>query len=124
MQSAFNKENNDSTLPYNFDSLVRQQQQIFNVTPVNLFNSADESPFNCIVNDWIINDCIDFIGNKTIMALHKDEDNKSKAEKTATSNTPKIVKAGQYVMESFDSMQVTNTVQDTLVFSKDVWIVS
>ncbi|MBK5445282.1 hypothetical protein [Peribacillus sp. TH24] len=124
MQSAFNKENNDSTLPYNFDSLVRQQQQIFNVTPVNLFNSADESPFNCIVNDWIINDCIDFIGNKTIMALHKDEDNKSKAEKTATSNTPKIVKAGQFVMESFDSMQVTNTVQDTLVFSKDVWIVS
>ncbi|MCO0598811.1 hypothetical protein NGI46_15380 [Peribacillus butanolivorans] len=124
MQSAFNKVNNDSTLPYNFDSLVRQQQQIFNVTPVILFISTDESPCNCIVNDWIIYDCIDFIGNKTIMALHKDEDNKSKVAKIAASSTPKIVKAGQYVMETFDSMQVTNKVQDTLVFSKDVWIVS
>ncbi|MEJ9232101.1 hypothetical protein LAV79_22065 [Peribacillus butanolivorans] len=98
MQSAFNKENNDSTLPFNLGPLLRQQQQTFNVTPVNLFISTDESPF------------------KTIMALHKDEDNKSKAAKTAASSTPKIVKSGQYVMETFDSMQVTNKVQDTLVF--------
>ena len=120
MQSAFNKENNNSTLPYNFDSLVRQQQQIFNVTQVNFFISTDESPCNCIVNDWIVYDCRDFIGNKTIMALHKDEDYKSKVAKTAASSIPKIFKSGQYVMETFDSMQVTNKVQDTLVFSKIV----
>ncbi|MGE7767189.1 hypothetical protein [Peribacillus sp. NPDC096540] len=118
MQSAFNKENTDSTLPFNFGSLVKQKQQIFNITPV------DFSPFNFIVNDWIIYDCIDFIGNTTIMALHKDEDNKPIAAKTVAGSTPKIVTAGQYVMETFDLMQVTDKVQDTLVFSKDVWKVS
>ncbi|MFD6442896.1 hypothetical protein ACFWDG_24715 [Peribacillus sp. NPDC060186] len=95
MQSAFNKENTYSTLPFNF-----------------------------IVNDWIIYDCMDFIGNKTIRALHKDEENKPRAAKTVAGSTPKIDTNGQYVMETFDSMQVTNKVQDTLVFSKDVWIVS
>ncbi|RRN72276.1 hypothetical protein EI200_08720 [Peribacillus simplex] len=105
MQSAFNKENPDTTLPFNFGSLVKQKQQIFNITPV------DFSPSNFIVNDWIIYDCIDFIGNETIMALHKDEDNKPKA-------------AGDYVMETFNLIQVMNKVQDTLFYSTDVWKVS
>lgn len=127
MTSAFEKENPNVAINYNFGSSGSLQQQIAQGAPVDLFFSAAEDKFDQLVEEGLIEDNgMNLLGNEIVLVVPKDADIRmnsftdiSKANKISI-GTPESVPAGKYAKETLENLDVWKSIEGKTVFAKDV----
>ncbi|WP_246945362.1 molybdate ABC transporter substrate-binding protein [Bacillus pinisoli] len=113
---------------YSFGSSGSLQEQITQGAPVDLFFSAAEDKFNTLVKEGKIDETetAHILTNELVLIVPK---NSGKPVKTfedliQTSRIavgiPESVPAGKYAKESLESLGLWSTLEDKLVFGKDV----
>lgn len=125
---TFEKENPNVKINYNFGSSGSLQQQISQGAPVDLFFSAAEDKFDQLVEEGLIEKEKGeaLLGNEIVLVVPKD-DNKGintfedlgKAEKISI-GTPESVPAGKYAKETLENLNVWKSIEEKMVFAKDV----
>lgn len=114
-------------LDYNFGGSGALQQQIMQGAPVDLFFSASESHFRAVVEEGYIDeeDTVDLLANELVLIIPQGKDTVSsfdeldKAEQIAIGN-PESVPAGEYSVETFESMGLMEELEDSFVYTEDV----
>ena len=130
IQNVYEKSHPNVKLRYNFGASGALQQQIENGAPVDLFFSAGKDKFNQLIKEGLIkkNESVDLIGNELVLIEPKNtnfqvknfEDLKSNEVKKISIGTPELVPAGQYAKESFEHMNLWPSINQKIVYAKDV----
>lgn len=123
----FNEENPDIQLDFNFGGSGALQQQISQGAPADIFFSASQSDFDTLVDEGAIDqeNSSQLLKNELVLVVPEDKtrvtsfDNLTSAENIAV-GTPESVPAGEYAMETFDSMNLTQDLEDKLIYAEDV----
>ena len=128
IKADFETENPNIILNFNFGGSGALQQQISQGAPVDVFVSAAEDKFQVLVDDGLIdkNDGTNLVGNELVLVVPKDSnigingfEDLAKAGKIAL-GTPESVPAGQYGKDTLKSLNLWNTVEDKVIYAKDV----
>jgi molybdate transport system substrate-binding protein len=126
--TAFEDENPNVKINYNFGASGSLQQQIFQGAPVDLFFSAAEDKFDQLVEEGLIEteNGIDLLGNEIVLVVPKDSnkgistfEDIGKAEKISI-GTPESVPAGKYAKETLENLNIWKSIERKTVFAKDV----
>jgi molybdate transport system substrate-binding protein len=129
IKKEFEKEHKNISISFNFGASGALQQQISQGAPVDIFFSAAEDKFQKLVDDGSIakKDGKNLVGNDIVLIVPKDsnsyistfEDLLDKANKISI-GTPSSVPAGMYGKESLVKMNVWKSIENKIVYAKDV----
>ncbi|WP_174567305.1 molybdate ABC transporter substrate-binding protein [Gottfriedia solisilvae] len=130
VQKVYEKQHPNVKLRFNFGASGALQQQIEKGAPVDLFFSAGKDKFAQLVNDGIIleDEYVDLVGNELVLVtptntesiVKKFEDLKKKDVMKISIGIPESVPAGQYAKESLENMNLWSSVEQKMVYAKDV----
>lgn len=123
----YNEENPDVQVDFNFGGSGALQQQISQGAPADMFFSASQSDFDTLVDASLIDEenSNQLLKNELVLVVPNDGssvtsfDDLTSAENIAV-GTPESVPAGEYAMETFDSMGITKDIENKLVYAEDV----
>lgn len=128
IKASFEKAHPNVQINYNFGASGALQQQISQGAPVDLFFSAAEDKFNLLVQKGDIEkkNSINLVGNDLVLVVPKDNSkginnfkDVSRAENISV-GTPESVPAGKYAQETFEALNIWNSLQGKVVYAKDV----
>ncbi|WP_456279523.1 molybdate ABC transporter substrate-binding protein [Bacillus sp. AK128] len=128
VKDNFEKEHNNIKINYSFGSSGSLQEQISQGAPVDLFFSAAEDKFSSLVEEGIVDqkESTLLLTNKLVLIKPKDktdfstfEDIVNHAERISI-GIPESVPAGKYAKETFEFMDLWETLQEKIVYAKDV----
>ncbi|MBP0725761.1 molybdate ABC transporter substrate-binding protein [Bacillus sp. RG28] len=130
IQSVYEKSHPNVKLRFNFGASGTLQQQIENGAPVDLFFSAGKDKFNKLIKEGLTSkkESVDLIGNELVLIEPKNsnfqvknfEDLKLNEVKKISIGTPDLVPAGQYAKESLENMNLWSSINQKIVYAKDV----
>ncbi|MHC0036633.1 molybdate ABC transporter substrate-binding protein [Pseudoneobacillus sp. C159] len=128
IKANFEEEYSNVKIFFNFGASGALQQQIAQGAPVDLFFSAAEDKFDALLEKGLINpgQGIDLVGNELVLVVPKDGDQAIKAfedlpkAKKVSIGTPETVPAGKYAKETLENIQVWPSLEDKVVYAKDV----
>lgn len=123
----YNEENPDVQVDFNFGGSGALRQQISQGAPADMFFSASQSDFDTLVEGEFINeeDSTQLLKNELVLVVPEGDttvtsfDDITEAEQIAV-GTPESVPAGEYAMETFDTMGLTEEIESSLVYAEDV----
>jgi len=124
----FTKDHPNVKINYNFGASGALQQQISQGAPVDLFFSAAEDKFDQLVEEGLIEkeNGVDLVGNEIVLVVPKEAtlgiksfEDLTKAERLSI-GTPESVPAGKYAKETLDKLNIWTSVEENMVFAKDV----
>ncbi|MBE4907551.1 molybdate ABC transporter substrate-binding protein [Bacillus luteolus] len=129
IKSKFEAKYPEIKITYNFGSSGTLQQQIIQGAPADLFFSAAEDKFYDLVEKGFItpDSGVDLVGNSLVLITPKEnskeikmfEDLPSQGE-TISIGTPETVPAGNYAKEVLVKLGIWNSLEQKIVFAKDV----
>lgn len=126
---AYTAEHPDVNITYNFGGSGTLQQQIEQGKPSDIFFSAGRSQMKALQDKGLMLDgsIKEFLGNKLVMITPRNgngftsfEDLKRLDVKKIAIGNPKTVPAGQYAMQTFDKLGLTDTIKSKLIYGDDV----
>lgn len=129
MTEAFNKEYPNVKLQFNFGSSGALQQQIEQGAPVDVFFSAGMKQMNALEEAGLLEEgsAVKALENHLALIVPADSTQTITFSSLADVNLEKLavgevesVPAGQYTMEVFDHLGITETLKPQLVYAKDV----
>ncbi|MFC0474938.1 molybdate ABC transporter substrate-binding protein [Robertmurraya beringensis] len=124
----FTKDHPNVKINYNFGASGALQQQISQGAPVDLFFSAAEDKFDQLVEEGLIEkeNGVDLVGNEIVLVVPKEAtlgiksfEDLTKAERLSI-GTPESVPAGKYAKETLEKLNIWTSVEENIVFAKDV----
>lgn len=124
----FTKDHPNVKINYNFGASGALQQQISQGAPVDLFFSAAEDKFDQLVEEGLIEkeNGVDLVGNEIVLVVPKEAtlgiksfEDLTKAERLSI-GTPESVPAGKYAKETLEKLNIWTSVEENMVFAKDV----
>ncbi|PGT82766.1 molybdate ABC transporter substrate-binding protein [Bacillus sp. AFS040349] len=129
IKTQFENEHQNIKVTFNFGSSGTLQQQILQGAPADLFFSAAEDKFDELIKKGFINEgnSVDLVGNKIVLVTPKDSQKgiesfsnlKEKADKISI-GIPETVPAGKYAKEMLEAIGEWESVENKIVYSKDV----
>lgn len=128
IKASFEKEYPNVKIAYNFGASGALQQQISQGAPVDLFFSAAKDKFQKLEQDGLIEkkNGTDLLGNELVLVVPKGSnkgiksfEDLTKADKIAL-GTPESVPAGQYGKGTLEKLNIWNSVEEKVVYAKDV----
>jgi molybdate transport system substrate-binding protein len=128
IKTDFEKKYPNLKVNYNFGASGSLGQQISLGAPVDLFFSAAEDKFNILVRKGLIDKDqeTDLVGNDIVLVVPKNVQNGInsfkdlyKAKKISI-GTPETVPAGKYAEETLKKINLWNSVDQKIVYAKDV----
>ncbi len=125
--ALYNEENKDVQVDFNFGGSGALQQQISQGAPADMFFSASQSDFDTLVEGDFIDesDSTQLLKNELVLVVPEGDttvtsfDDITEAKQIAV-GTPESVPAGEYAMETFESMGITEDLEERLVYAEDV----
>ncbi|WP_413377465.1 molybdate ABC transporter substrate-binding protein [Alkalihalobacillus sp. 1P02AB] len=128
VQEIFEEEYSHIDLLFNFGSSGTLQQQIQQGAPADLFFSAAEDKFDELVDEGLIDEenGIDLVGNEIVLVTPSEFPNDIQTftdletADTISIGTPESVPAGQYAKEMLENIDVWNSIEEKVVYAKDV----
>lgn len=128
LQTIYEKKHESIKILFNFGGSGALQQQILQGAPVDLFLSAAEDKFDALVEEGMIdrqqgtdllaNELVLVVPKHNVQQIHSFED-LQQAGKLAL-GTPETVPAGQYGMDTLKNMQLWDSLESKVVYTKDV----
>lgn len=123
----YNEENPDVQVDFNFGGSGALRQQISQGAPADIFFSASQSDFDTLVEGNLIDesDSTQLLKNELVLVVPEGDtkvtsfDDITEAEQIAV-GTPESVPVGEYAMETFESMGITEDLVGSLVYAEDV----
>ncbi|WP_025117338.1 molybdate ABC transporter substrate-binding protein [Lysinibacillus fusiformis] len=128
LKTTYEKEHDTIKILYNFGGSGALQQQILQGAPADLFFSAAEDKFDVLVEKELIDpkQGMDLLANELVLIVPKKNDKQiqsfedlKQAGKIAL-GTPETVPAGQYGVETLKNMQLWESLESKVVYTKDV----
>lgn len=129
IEKAFHEVYPNIDLQFNFGASGTLQKQIEQGAPVDIFFSAGMKQMNALKDAGLLDEesIKEVLNNRLALIVPKDSLKKIKfdtltgaeVEKIAVGE-PESVPAGQYTLQVFDALGITNTLQSKLVYAKDV----
>lgn len=129
MEEAFNNDYPNIKLQFNFGASGSLQQQIQQGAPVDVFFSAGKKQMEALKeNGLLVEDSVeDILANKLALIVSKNETKSITFENIASEDIQPIaigevesVPVGQYTLQVFDALGITETLKSRLVYAKDV----
>lgn len=129
IQDAYQEENPEVSLKFNFGGSGSLQQQISQGAPADLFFSAAEDKFDLLVEDGTIakEDGLDLLGNELVLIVPKGKETITNFNDLATADfdkisigTPETVPVGKYAKESLQKTGIWTNIESKIVYAKDV----
>jgi molybdate transport system substrate-binding protein len=130
IQKLYEKEHPHVKLFFNFGASGALQQQISQGAPVDLFLSAAEDKFAALEESGHIdkNYRTNLVGNELVLIQPKNSQNKIEGFinlkdpniKKISIGTPEVVPAGKYAKETLEYHKIWESVQDKIIYAKDV----
>lgn len=128
LKTTYEKQHDTIKILYNFGGSGALQQQILQGAPADLFFSAAEDKFDALVEKEMIdqNQGTDLLANELVLIVPKNNEKQIKsfedlqqAGKIAL-GTPETVPAGQYGVDTLKNMQLWDSLESKVVYTKDV----
>ncbi|WP_427071116.1 molybdate ABC transporter substrate-binding protein [Lysinibacillus fusiformis] len=128
LKTAYEKEHDTIKILYNFGGSGALQQQILQGAPADLFFSAAKDKFDALVEKEMIdpNQGVDLLANELVLIVPKKNDKQIQSFKDLKQagkialGTPETVPAGQYGVETLKNMQLWESLESKVVYTKDV----
>ncbi|ARF16000.1 molybdate ABC transporter substrate-binding protein [Sporosarcina ureae] len=130
LKEPFEKAHEGITVTYNFGSSGKLAKTIENGAPSDVFLSASSKDMNDMEDKGLlINESrIDFTENALVLITHQDSDRTISSFKEIdpaamdhlAMGEPESVPVGRYTKETFESLDLWNSLQDKLVLGSDV----
>jgi len=128
LKTTYEKQHDTIKILYNFGGSGALQQQILQGAPADLFFSAAEDKFDALVEKEMIDQKqgTDLLANELVLIVPKNNEKQIKsfedlqqAGKIAL-GTPETVPAGQYGVDTLKHMQLWDSLESKVVYTKDV----
>ncbi|MFJ5790174.1 molybdate ABC transporter substrate-binding protein [Lysinibacillus sp. NPDC093197] len=128
LKTTYEKQHDTIKILYNFGGSGALQQQILQGAPADLFFSAAEDKFDALVEKEMIDQKqrTDLLANELVLIVPKNNEKQIKsfedlqqAGKIAL-GTPETVPAGQYGVDTLKNMQLWDSLESKVVYTKDV----
>lgn len=129
IKNAYEAENQEVSLIFNFGASGSLQQQISEGAPVDIFFSAAEDKYDLLVKEGLIaeEDGGALLGNSLALIVAKDrktsitsfEDLASDEVTQLAFGIPETVPVGKYTKESLEYLGIWDQVEPKVVFAKD-----
>lgn len=128
LKTTYENEHDTIKILYNFGGSGALQQQILQGAPADLFFSAAEDKFDALIEKEMIDSKqgMDLLANELVLIVPKKNDRQiqsfedlKQAGKIAL-GTPETVPAGQYGVETLKNMQLWESLESKVVYTKDV----
>ncbi|WP_438494291.1 molybdate ABC transporter substrate-binding protein [Paenibacillus sp. IHBB 3054] len=124
----YEKQHPDIDLVFNYGASGTLQKQIEQGAPADLFFSAGDKQMTALVDGKLISDHTELLKNWLVLIVPSDSKAKittitqltDKTFKKVAVGQPESVPAGQYAQQSLTAKNVWDTLQNKLVFAKDV----
>jgi molybdate transport system substrate-binding protein len=127
LQKEYEARHPNVKLLFNFGGSGTLQRQLEQGAPADLFFSADESKFNMLVNQGIIDKKhhAALLKNELVLIVPKSADSPASFEeltevKQLALGAPEFVPAGKYAKETLMSMQIWDEISSKVIPAKDV----
>ncbi|MFC5650718.1 molybdate ABC transporter substrate-binding protein [Paenibacillus solisilvae] len=128
IEKSYEKQHPDIDLTFNLGSSGTLQKQIEQGAPADLFFSAGMKQMDALVSQKLIAQSTTLLGNELVLIVPSHSTKTFTTVKELTANTikkiavgqPESVPAGQYAKETLTTRKVWDTLQNKLVFAKDV----
>jgi len=128
LKTTYEKQHDTINILYNFGGSGALQQQILQGAPADLFFSAAEDKFDVLVEKEMIDQKLgtDLLANDLVLIVPKNNEKEiqsfedlQQAGKIAL-GTPETVPAGQYGVDTLKNMQLWDSLESKVVYTKDV----
>lgn len=128
IEKLYQKVNPTVKLNFNFGGSGALAQQIRQGAPVDVFFSAAKEPFEALEKEQHIAESSDLLGNELVLIMHKDTEKSIDNFRQLSPDlidrlalgTVETVPAGQYAKELLESLNLWESLQEQVVFAKDV----
>ena len=126
IEAVYEEENEDISLIFNYGGSGSLQHQIQNGAPADLFISAAIEPFENLLDDGLIEKKANsnLLGNELVLIAGKQTNIEGLANLESVSKiaigSPDSVPAGKYAKQSLEALGLWGTIEDKLIFTKDV----
>lgn len=129
MAEVFARDHSNITLQFNYGASGTLQKQIEQGAPVDLFFSAGMKQMNALKDAGLLDEesIQEVLNNRLALIISKENQKEIKFNDLTNKEIQKIavgepesVPVGQYTMQVFDSLQITDKLQPKLVYAKDV----
>lgn len=130
LKQLYESDNEHIEITYNFGGSGTLAQQIQQGAPVDLFISANDQWMDTLTSDQlIIDDSLTTIATNELVMIGQSENNDSDVpfEQLLTEDNPTIaighpdtVPAGIYAKQSLEALNLYHTLQEHIIFAKDV----
>ncbi|WP_423803042.1 molybdate ABC transporter substrate-binding protein [Paenibacillus pseudetheri] len=128
MALLYEKKHPDIDLVFNYAASGTLQKQIEQGAPADLFFSAGDKQMNALVNAGLVSDHKVLLKNQLVLVVPSNSKASlntitqltDKSFKKVAVGQPESVPAGQYAQQSLTAKKVWDTLQNKLVFAKDV----
>lgn len=126
IKTEFENDYEDITISYNFGGSGSLQQQISQGAPADLFFSAAEDKFQVLVDEGLIEEGKNLLGNDLVLIAAKEASSSVTnfedltAYQSFSIGTPESVPAGKYAEEALVNLDLWENVKDKMVYAKDV----
>lgn len=126
---AYIAEHPNVKITYNFGGSGALQQQIEQGKPSDIFFSAGKTQMQALQNKGLMLDgsVKTFLGNKLVLITPRNgngftsfEDLRRQDVKKIAIGDPKTVPAGQYALQTFEKLNLTDAVKSKLIYGEDV----
>nr|WP_253294185.1 molybdate ABC transporter substrate-binding protein [Lysinibacillus capsici] len=128
LKTTYEKQHDTINILYNFGGSGALQQQILQGAPADLFFSAAKDKFDVLVEKEMIDQKLgtDLLANDLVLIVPKNNEKEiqsfedlQQAGKIAL-GTPETVPAGQYGVDTLKNMQLWDSLESKVVYTKDV----
>ena len=126
IEAVYEEENEDISLVFNYGGSGSLQHQIQNGAPADLFISAAIEPFETLLDEGLIEEKANsnLLSNELVLITGKQTgieglENLVSVSKIAI-GSPDSVPAGKYAKQSLEALGLWGTIEDKLIFAKDV----
>jgi len=128
LKTTYEQQHDTIKILYNFGGSGALQQQILQGAPADLFFSAAKDKFDALVEKEMIDQKLgtDLLANDLVLIVPKSNEKQiqsfedlQQAGKIAL-GTPETVPAGQYGVDTLKNMQLWDSLESKVVYTKDV----
>lgn len=126
LKDAFEKENPQVEITYNFGGTGTLRKQIEEGAPVDLFLSASEKDYERLVDEGFVKEGAAILGNSLIVIKSKSGDTQSLQSfnnhqgGAIAIGTPETVPVGAYAKQALEKMGYWEGLEEQIVLTKDV----
>ncbi|WP_083979122.1 molybdate ABC transporter substrate-binding protein [Bacillus alveayuensis] len=128
IKESFEKKHEHIHLSFNFGSSGALERQISQGAPVDIFFSASEDKFDNLVQQGLINQRKNLVGNELVLVvpyesknkINRFQDLKNDHIQHVAIGIPEVVPAGKYAKESLQNLNIWNDIEQKIIFAKDV----